>query len=287
MLPLPSFFLSLNLKRVKKDNVKMYHLNDSKVFEPEMRLTLICLFVIIFGMLLSICFVLPSILFLKIVLLFVLRVLYHLAVFGGLPITWTWKFFWSGLFADIMVKSGLLYMGSDSSKMGFEGGVEGRSDIVTMDGNPQQGGPSTSTPHNTDGANQAPSEDDDSQEAPFDLNLPAEPEPASPSDPLEAENRRSREENAQLKRACAEELRRLKEEGLARLQEAERQIHDALAADADREKARAIERERRFDQFDSLEQRNFDLEMENEALRNTINRNEYEQDRIRRRFRHP
>lgn len=162
-----------------------------------MKLTLIFLFLVLFGMLLSICFVLPSILFLKISLLFVLRVLHHLAVFGGLPITWTWKFFWSGLFADIMGKSGVIYVGSGSSEMGFGGGVEGRSDIVTMDGNPPQGGPSTSTPH-TDGANQAPSEADVRPEAPFDLNLPAPAEPASTSDPLEAENRQLRQENLHL-----------------------------------------------------------------------------------------
>ena len=251
-----------------------------------MKFGLIFLFLLLFGMLLSICFVLPSILFLKIGLLFVLRVLHHLAVFGGLPITWTWKFFWSGLFADIMGKCGVIYVGSGSSEMGFGGGVEGRSDIVTMDGNPPQGGPSTSTPH-TDGANQAPSEADVRPEAPFDLNLPAPAEPASTSDPLEAENRQLRQENAQLKRACAEELRRLKEEGLARLQEAERQSHDAFAADVDREKARAIERERRFAEFESFQQRKLQLEMENEGLKTTITRNQYEQDRIRSRFRHP
>lgn len=117
-------------------------------------------FMLLMLIILSISLFIPSLLYFKIFLLCLFRVLNHLSFWGSLwDVPWTWRFFVKAFLTDLFFGSFFFEIGYATSEMGFGGGVEGRSDIVTMDANPQQeqGGPSTSTPH-TDGGNQAPSE---------------------------------------------------------------------------------------------------------------------------------
>lgn len=112
-----------------------------------------------------------------------------------------------------------------------------------------------------------------------------EPEPAPSSDLLEAENRRLREENLKLKRAYEELRRWLNEEGLALLQEKERQTEEAWKRDEECHRARRIEQKERYNLFDREEQRLRDLQSENKYLKQQINLNEYRKDKEKMGFR--